>query len=105
MTAAAKGSPHDEHAELTSASAFTVLHAGHATVTVFALVLVLIRIESVRALVVGGVFFVVPDLTEGLFRELRRGLNESALVPLRDEVYEVLDFRHALGRQGLDLFD
>src|SRR5215213_2367761 len=40
MTAAARGSPHAEHFELTSASGFTVLHAGHATVTVFALVLI-----------------------------------------------------------------
>src|SRR5215207_864440 len=50
MTAAARGSPHDEHFELTSASGFTVSHAGHATVTFFALALVLIKNRKVAAL-------------------------------------------------------
>jgi hypothetical protein len=56
--------------------------------------------------VVDVVFGIAPSLAEDAFRGASRRPNQLAIgVSLRDEVDEVLDLRHTLGREATDLLE
>src|SRR5205807_4981409 len=63
-----------------------------------ALIFTLYCVRAYSWLVIDGIFFVVPDFTESVFRQLGGSLHEATFVALGDEVYEVLDFGNPLRR-------